>query len=88
MSKLILNLIYYLLILISELFVLVAIRIFSGNLRQNILFGSLYDQTRYENVVRACGLEDDIMQFPNGDKTIVGERGVSLSGGQVCIIKN
>lgn len=29
-----------------------------------------------------CALKTDFEQFPYGDKTIVGERGVSLSGGQ------
>lgn len=29
-----------------------------------------------------CALEKDFKQFPYGDKTLVGERGVSLSGGQ------
>jgi len=27
-------------------------------------------------------LKNDFKQFPHGDKTIVGERGVTLSGGQ------
>lgn len=56
--------------------------IFSGNILQNILFGSLYEMNRYDNVVRVCGLEDDLKQLPHGDKTIVGERGVTLSVGQ------
>lgn len=29
-----------------------------------------------------CALKTDIEQFPYGDRTIVGERGISLSGGQ------
>lgn len=29
-----------------------------------------------------CALERDLELFPHGDATIVGERGVSLSGGQ------
>lgn len=33
-------------------------------------------------VCKVCALERDISLFPHGDKTIVGERGVSLSGGQ------
>lgn len=32
--------------------------------------------------IRACALKTDFEQLPFGDKTIVGERGVSLSGGQ------
>lgn len=37
---------------------------------------------RYKDVVRVCALEHDFTQFPHGDKTLVGERGVSMSGGQ------
>lgn len=37
---------------------------------------------RYKNVVNVCSLEKDFAQLPNGDKTLVGERGISLSGGQ------
>lgn len=33
-------------------------------------------------VCRACALEKDFKQFPYSDQTLVGERGVSLSGGQ------
>jgi len=33
-------------------------------------------------VIRASALEEDLKQLPYGDMTIVGERGVSLSGGQ------
>lgn len=37
---------------------------------------------RYEDVIKVCALERDLEQFPHGDSTLVGERGVSLSGGQ------
>lgn len=33
-------------------------------------------------VVKCCALLTDFEQLPNGDKTVVGERGASLSGGQ------
>ena len=33
-------------------------------------------------VVEVCALKRDFELFPYGDKTIVGERGISLSGGQ------
>ncbi|CAL8104285.1 unnamed protein product [Orchesella dallaii] len=56
--------------------------IFGGNVRQNILFGNEFEESRYNEVVKVCALEDDFKQLPHGDSTIVGERGVALSGGQ------
>jgi ATP-binding cassette subfamily C (CFTR/MRP) protein 4 len=56
--------------------------LFVGSVRQNILFGRKMDQLRYEQVVKVCQLKRDFRLLPNGDKTIVGERGISLSGGQ------
>mgnify|MGYP002623134508 CR=1 FL=1 len=56
--------------------------IFSGTLRENILFGKEYDETRYNEVVKGCSLESDLKQFPNGDLSEIGERGINLSGGQ------
>lgn len=56
--------------------------LFSASIRQNILFGLPYDRERYRKIVKRCALERDFTNFANGDKTIVGERGTSLSGGQ------
>lgn len=56
--------------------------IFPSSLRQNILFGEQYDRNRYYQVIKACALERDFDAFTHGDKTLVGERGIMLSGGQ------
>ena len=56
--------------------------IFSGSLRMNVLFGQPFDADRYWRVLKACALLQDIQKFDYGDLTLVGERGVSLSGGQ------
>ncbi|KAM3958248.1 ATP-binding cassette subfamily C member 4 [Aphomia sociella] len=56
--------------------------LFVGSVRQNILFGQPFKRARYMEVCKVCALERDISLFPHGDKTVVGERGVSLSGGQ------
>ncbi|XP_048004907.1 ATP-binding cassette sub-family C member 4-like [Leguminivora glycinivorella] len=56
--------------------------LFAGSVRQNILFGQPMDRPRYNTVVRRCALDRDFSLLPHGDKTVVGERGVSLSGGQ------
>ncbi|CAH2099846.1 unnamed protein product [Euphydryas editha] len=55
--------------------------LFAGSVRQNILFGQPMDRPRYNTVVRRCALDRDFALLPHGDKTVVGERGVSLSGG-------
>lgn len=36
----------------------------------------------YTAVIRACALEQDILDFPKGHSTLVGNAGISLSGGQ------
>ncbi|KAJ3262529.1 Multidrug resistance-associated protein 4 [Boothiomyces macroporosus] len=56
--------------------------ILSGTVRDNILFGQPYDEKRFQNVVKVCSLERDFTLFENGADTIIGERGVTLSGGQ------
>lgn len=56
--------------------------LFAGSVKQNILFGQPMDKARYQRVVQCCALKRDFELLPYRDKTIVGERGVSLSGGQ------
>ncbi|XP_044009118.1 ATP-binding cassette sub-family C member 4-like [Aphidius gifuensis] len=56
--------------------------LFSGTVRDNILFGQDYDRIRYQQVTTVCSLIKDFKQFSNGDMTIIGERGAALSGGQ------
>jgi ATP-binding cassette, subfamily C (CFTR/MRP), member 4 len=56
--------------------------LFSGTVRNNILFGLPYDKLRYQETVKYCALLTDFQQLPHGDKSFVGERGSALSGGQ------
>jgi ATP-binding cassette subfamily C (CFTR/MRP) protein 1 len=50
---------------------------------KNIILGhSDFDDTWYHSIIKACDLISDIDQFSQGDNTIVGNRGSSLSGGQ------
>ncbi|KAI0066587.1 hypothetical protein BV25DRAFT_1403282 [Artomyces pyxidatus] len=51
-------------------------------IRDNISFGAPYDETRYNKVIYQCGLKRDLSLFDAGDKTEVGEKGLTLSGGQ------
>ncbi|XP_047107045.1 ATP-binding cassette sub-family C member 4-like [Schistocerca piceifrons] len=56
--------------------------VFAATVRQNILFGLPFDRRRYREVIRVCALQRDLDLLPQGDLTVVGERGTSLSGGQ------
>ena len=56
--------------------------VFSGTIRENILFGELFNPQRYHAILQACDLHRDLSEFPDGDMTLVGERGIVLSGGQ------
>ncbi|XP_065917654.1 ATP-binding cassette sub-family C member 4-like [Dysidea avara] len=56
--------------------------ILSGTIKENILFGQDYDEAWYKRVVECCCLVKDIDEMPFGDETLIGERGVNLSGGQ------
>ncbi|KAG9103574.1 hypothetical protein FRC06_009826 [Ceratobasidium sp. 370] len=51
-------------------------------IRENILFGAEYDEARYKKVISQCALERDLTLFDAGDQTEVGEKGMTLSGGQ------
>ncbi|KAJ1902993.1 hypothetical protein LPJ81_003305 [Coemansia sp. IMI 209127] len=54
----------------------------NATIRENILFGEIYDRDRYEEVLRVCALKPDLRILVAGDMTEIGERGVTLSGGQ------
>jgi ABC-type multidrug transport system fused ATPase/permease subunit len=54
----------------------------SGNIEENILFGSPMDRQRYKRVIAACSLKKDLELLQYGDQTIIGDRGINLSGGQ------
>jgi ATP-binding cassette subfamily C (CFTR/MRP) protein 1 len=56
--------------------------IMNGTIKENILFGHTYDPEFYRTVIDACALSVDLKILPRGDKTEVGEKGISLSGGQ------
>ncbi|XP_054158120.1 ATP-binding cassette sub-family C member 2-like [Oppia nitens] len=51
-------------------------------LRDNIVFVSEYESTKYERVVNACALKTDFDLLPARDLSEIGEKGINLSGGQ------
>lgn len=62
------------------------IKIFNGNVLDNILLGT---EDTVENVIKFCqeyGFEKYIAEFPQGYATILGEEGINLSGGQKQIV--
>ncbi|CAK7904666.1 multiple drug resistance-associated protein-like transporter 1 [[Candida] anglica] len=56
--------------------------IMNASVRDNILFGHEYEEEFYQLTIDACQLLPDIEVLPDGDQTFVGEKGISLSGGQ------
>jgi ABC-type multidrug transport system fused ATPase/permease subunit len=54
----------------------------NGTIRDNICFGSEYEKERYDSVVFACALVRDFEIMPDGDLTVLSDRGQNLSGGQ------
>ena len=58
-------------------------RLFSESVRENVLQGRLDDEDDLAGAIAAAILDDDIALFDRGLDTLVGPRGVKLSGGQV-----
>ncbi|XP_047706135.1 cystic fibrosis transmembrane conductance regulator isoform X3 [Prionailurus viverrinus] len=56
--------------------------IMPGTIKENIIFGVSYDEYRYKSVIKACQLEEDISKFAEKDNIVLGEGGITLSGGQ------
>ncbi len=57
-------------------------RLFSGTIRENIVLGRNIDDDHLNEVVKLSVLDDDLAQFPRGLDTVVGARGLQVSGGQ------
>ena len=56
--------------------------IMNDTLQNNVLFGSEFDQARWERCLDACALAADLGILPGGAQTEIGEKGINLSGGQ------
>uniref|UniRef100_A0A452EAR3 Cystic fibrosis transmembrane conductance regulator n=1 Tax=Capra hircus TaxID=9925 RepID=A0A452EAR3_CAPHI len=55
--------------------------LFPGTVRSNILFGKKYEKDRYEKVIRACALEEDLHNLKE-DVIVRGDGGTPLSEGE------
>lgn len=58
-------------------------RLFSDTLRDNILLGLEADERELEQALRLAVMERDVAALEQGVETLVGRRGVKLSGGQI-----
>ncbi|KAL9978592.1 hypothetical protein ACROYT_G016126 [Oculina patagonica] len=56
--------------------------VYSGTVRENIVFGNQFVEQKYNKVIEVCDLQKDIEHFTKHDLTEIGQRGVILSGGQ------
>ena len=54
----------------------------NATIRENIIGFAEFDPIRYNEVVEAAMLQQDLVFLPKGDDTKVGSSGISLSGGQ------
>jgi hypothetical protein len=46
------------------------------------VFGSDWDEARYDSVIEACALRRDLEILEDGDRTEIGVKGVVMSGGK------
>ena len=58
-------------------------RLFGDLLKDNVLLGLPDDPARLQHALHAAVLERDVDSLEHGLQTVVGPRGVRLSGGQV-----
>lgn len=56
--------------------------IVNDTVRNNIVFGKEYNRRKYQEVIHYASLKRDFELFTHGDKTMIGEKGATLSGGQ------
>ncbi|CAG7718691.1 unnamed protein product, partial [Allacma fusca] len=56
--------------------------VFKGKLRDNVLFGEVFEPVWYYNVISSCCLVNDFGNFGQGDMTDTKDNGGNLSGGQ------
>ncbi|KDR82057.1 hypothetical protein GALMADRAFT_240518 [Galerina marginata CBS 339.88] len=56
--------------------------VMNATIKENIIFNEPFDEERYNKVIYQCALTRDLELFKAGDRTEVGEKGLTLSGGQ------
>nr|APD26517.1 ATP-binding cassette transporter subfamily C member 4 X1 protein [Brachionus koreanus] len=64
--------------------------VFTASIRQNITFGLPYIKEKFDKIVDVCSLKKDLELLTYGEETLVGEKGINLSGGQrarICLAR-
>ncbi|XP_015836093.1 probable multidrug resistance-associated protein lethal(2)03659 isoform X1 [Tribolium castaneum] len=56
--------------------------LFPSTIKNNILFGEEFFPGRYNKILQICNLNHDLNLLPEGDNTLIGDRGLNLSKGQ------
>ncbi|KAJ5446421.1 ABC multidrug transporter [Penicillium cf. griseofulvum] len=54
----------------------------NATLKKNIIGHSEFDSQWYNTVVKSCALDRDFTQLPGREDTMIGSKGIMLSGGQ------
>jgi ATP-binding cassette subfamily C (CFTR/MRP) protein 1 len=54
----------------------------NSTIKAGVCGESLFDERFYQEVIECCGLQEDLRNLPKGDMTVIGSKGISLSGGQ------
>ncbi|EFI26687.1 ATP-binding cassette [Coprinopsis cinerea okayama7 len=54
----------------------------NATVRENVIFGQPDNETRFQEMIKACSLTHDLAVLPHRELTEIGEKGINLSGGQ------
>lgn len=54
----------------------------NATIKENITFGTRFDEEKFNNVLKICQMETDLEILPGREETEIGERGINMSGGQ------
>ena len=54
----------------------------NGTIKDSVMAYSEPDEQWYKTTIKACALDEDLLAMPKGDQTLIGSKGIALSGGQ------
>ena len=57
--------------------------LFSGTIRENVVFNREYDAEKFKNALKTADAYDFVEELPAREETLIGEKGTGLSEGQV-----